>query len=84
MAVTVQQRPVGVPVVAMVPIQVMHFEHVVGQEAESALRTLAVLSLQQRRHAFGQLWVAAQYVTGRAGKCSEVGRLVVRVTGGAA
>jgi len=55
MAVTVQQRPVGVPVVAMVPIQVMHFEHVVGQEAESALRTLAVLSLQQRRHAFGQL-----------------------------
>jgi hypothetical protein len=60
MAVTVQQRPVGIPVVAVVPVQVMHFEHVGGQEAESALRTLAVLSLEQGRHAFGQLWVAAQ------------------------
>ena len=55
MAVTAQQRPVGVPVVVVVPVQVMHFEHVIGQEAESAVRTPAVLSLQQGRHAFGQL-----------------------------
>lgn len=36
MVVAVQQRPVRVPIVAVVPIQVMHCEYVVGHEAESA------------------------------------------------
>ena len=46
MAVTMQQHPVGIPIVAVVPVQVMHFEHVVGHEAESAVRTTTLLSLQ--------------------------------------
>jgi len=50
MAVTVQQRPVRVPVVTVVSVQVMHFEHVGCHEAESAVRTATDLALQQSRY----------------------------------
>ncbi len=64
MAVGMKQCPVRVPIVAVVPVQMVHFHHILGHEAESALRASAVLPLEQSHYLPGLLWVVIQAAAG--------------------